>query len=407
MSNNRLVYKNKSDNQDSSLLLSVTPIDVRGYELYPRFPMAALGLFAQTSQQAEAETALLRLGQAAIYAAPEFMDAKEDATALAAIAILKRHPELLFEKRWVKKKIKSHDDQEREIDIFASPYQLFLGAGDSWALKQVHEFILPKIEDGESLAKDHFKEQFPGYDKELAEGMNEEKRFYDDRNHQQVDAFKNQLVTVKALIEADPFSNDKASEATQQAIVALLKLLHPEPGEAIRSGLHLPLAIPLEAYKTYVALQSRWSYFSLEVIKPVLDALSNVDQQCCREGLKDLNMMMEKGPSRRCHSSYQHPTDQPLSLRLVNDKDKRGAAALVDPYDGEVIFRSSTPGVFDCYNKNGFFGGGARPGMRWIGALLRAAGHGVWKTYGEQKQKSMGDYYAAVSREVNTLSRRV
>lgn len=356
-------------------------------EIFSYVPQGDFFRLFTLSKKTEKETAFLRLEKAAIYAAPEFMDAKEDATALAALPILKRHPELLFEKKRVKKKIKSHDNQEIEIDIFASPYQLFLGAGDIWALKRVHMEILPLILNGETIAKNQFKEQFPNYDKELTEGMNEEERFYDDRNKQQVEAFKKQLVPVKALIEADPFINGEASDATKQAIVVLLKLLQPEPGEDIRSGLHLPLAIPLEAYKTYVALQSRWSYFSLEVIKPVLDALSTVDGQCCQGGLRDLDM--EKGPSRRCHPSYRHPLGQPLSLTLVNDKGGRGAT-VVDPYNGDVLFGSfSCPGYFDCYNKNGVAPPWAASHcVAWVGACAESTR--AWTTYGEQKQRLMG-----------------
>jgi hypothetical protein len=69
---------------------------------------------------------------------------------------------------------------------------------------------------------------------------------------------------------------------------------------------------------------------------------------------------------------------QPLNLTLVNDKR---AAALVDPYDGEVLFASSTsPGYFDCYNKKG----------RAVRRCSLGGGPHVWETYGEQKQKLMG-----------------
>ncbi len=340
MSGSRTGYKNQPDNQDSSLLLSVTPREVRDYELYPRFPMVALGLFAQTSQQAEAETALLRLGLAAIYAAPEFMDAKEDATALAAIAILKRHPELLFEK----KQMIDHYGRK----IYASPYQLFLGAGDVWAIKQVHTDIFPLISDGEEKAKTQFEEQFPNYDKELAEGMNEEARFYDNRNTQQIEAITKQLATVKQLIEADPFINKEPLDTTKQAVETLCKLFQPKPGEIIRSGLHLPLAIIKEVYKTYNALQCHWSYFSWAVIGPALDALSIVDGQCCQQGLK--NLVMDKGPNRYCLSTYRHSKEQPLNVAFVNDD-----------------------------------------ALGWV--VLRGFGRRIlagWKTYGEQKQKFMG-----------------
>ncbi len=84
------------------LPLSDLPEEVRQDEIYPRSPLSALGLLAQTSKQYEAETAFLRLLPAAIHAAPEYWDDKKDATALAALAILRKHSELLFERMRVK-----------------------------------------------------------------------------------------------------------------------------------------------------------------------------------------------------------------------------------------------------------------------------------------------------------------
>jgi hypothetical protein len=129
-----------------------------------------------------------------------------------------------------------------------------------------------------------------------------------------------------------------------------------------------------------------------------LDALSTVDGQCCQGGLSNLDM--EKGPSRRCHSSYQHPLGQPLKLTLVNDKDKRGAASYVDPYDGAVLFDSSTyPGYFDCYNKNAFAVRGARgywAMVGWGGAshaqlfgkLMENKSRGLWELLCCRAQRS-------------------
>ena len=356
------------------LPLSDLPEEVRQDEIYPRSPLSALGLLAQTSKQYEAETAFLRLLPAAIHAAPEYWDDKKDATALAALAILRKHPELLFEKMRVK------DAYGR--DFWASTYQIFLGAGDIWALRQIHRDILPLIENGEAKAEAQFKEQFPNCPwpppKDLSEDL-----LYDNRNKRQIAEIMEQLATVKQLIDIDPFNNNKPLDETKLAVETLCQLFQPKPGEVIQSGLHFPLAIIHEVYKTYNALQDHWSFFSLAVIKPALDALSTVDGQCCQYGLRDLDM--EKGPRRRCHPSYQHSLGQPLSLRLVNDNDRRRAAALVDPYDGDVLFVSSTVGYFVCFNKWGRCGGTGR----WSGWLWRGAAP-LWKTYGEQKQKLMG-----------------
>jgi hypothetical protein len=381
-----------SDNSNDTL--SYLPDDVKQEEFYPCSPLSVLGLLARTSKQYEAETISFRLLQAAIHAAPEFRDAKQNAKALAAIALLKTHPELLFTKKRVT------DSYDREI--LASPYQIFLGAGDKWALKQVYEDILPLIPNGETQAAAQFKEQFPNYDKKLDAGMNEEARFYDDRNKQQIAEIVKQLAIVKQFIDADPFNNNQPLDTTQQAIEKLCQLFQPKLGEVIQSGLHFPLAILQEIYKTYNALQGRWSFFTLAVIKPALGALSAVDGQCCRDGLNELDM--EKGPNRRCHSSYQHPLGRPLSLTLVNDKG-RGRAVVVDPYDGEVLFTSSTyPGYFDCYNKNAFRWVSVRV-TPWTGpAAWWCAAHAL-ENLCRTKAAYYRSYYAAEQREVKTLSR--
>src|SRR5579862_7346282 len=85
-----------------------------------------LGLFAQTSRQAEADTAFLRLLESLVYAEPEtykmgrlvcelYSPKQVDQTRLAAIAILTRHPDLLFRKG----RITDHYGRKHE----ASPYR--------------------------------------------------------------------------------------------------------------------------------------------------------------------------------------------------------------------------------------------------------------------------------------------
>lgn len=379
MSKTHFKYKQPLDNQNSSIFFGgLLAAELRKEEVYPHFSIASLGVFAQTSQKAEEETAFLRLLAASINAAPEFMDDEEDAAALASIAILKKHPDLLFRKR------RMTDHYGREI--WASPYQSFLGAGDIWAVRQIHKDILPLIENGEARANVQFQEQFPNCPWPLPENFCEE-MLYDDRNKHQIKAIVDQLDIVKKFIEADPFIDGVPDGTTKQVVETLCKLFQPEPEKIIRSGLHFPPAIINEIYKTYNALQGHWSFFSLAIIKPALDALSTVDGQCCQGGLSNLDM--EKGPNRRCHSSYQYPLGKPLTLTFVNDKDKRGAAAFVDPYDGVVLFTSSSyPWWFDCYNTNAC-AGGARPEWAvWPHGAWRGAA--CWKTYGEQKQQLMG-----------------
>ncbi|HSW71383.1 MAG TPA: hypothetical protein VLH77_05330, partial [Gammaproteobacteria bacterium] len=205
----------------------------------------------------------------------------------------------------------------------------------------------------------------------------------------QITEIKEQLALVKEYIDADPFNNNKPLAATKFAVKTLCQLFQPKPEEeekeeVTQSGLHFPLAILEEVHKTYNALGGgHWLFFSRVVIKPALDALSTVDGQCCQYGLIYLNPA--KGPSRRCHSSYQHPLGHPLSLSFANDRDKRGAAASVDPYGGGALFVSSTVGFFDCFNKDAVFI------QRAAGAAGASYRRGTpWKTYGERKQKLMG-----------------
>jgi hypothetical protein len=79
----------------------------------------------------------------------------------------------------------------------------------------------------------------------------------------------------------------------------------------------------------------------------------------------------------------------------------------VDPYNGYSCFVSSILGYFDWYNKNG--GRGWRvcvlsPLAACLGGLGVSLGVGenLWRT----KAEAYGSYYAAVRKEINTLSRR-
>ncbi|HSW70496.1 MAG TPA: hypothetical protein VLH77_00765 [Gammaproteobacteria bacterium] len=351
------------------------PMEAKQQVIYPLSPLSTLGFLAQTSSHYETETAALRLLQAAIHATPVLVDAKEDenVTALAAIAILKRHPELLFMERQM---VTDHYGRK----ILASPYQIFLGAGDIWALRQIHEDILPRIKNGKAQAETHFKEQFPNCPWPPPEDL-KEALLYDDRNKLQIAEIVKQLVLVKECIDADPFNNNELLDTTKLAVKTLGQLFQPKPEKVIKSGLHFPPVILGLVYYVYNALEEdHWPFFSRTVIKPALDALSTVDGQCCQYGLINLDMM--EGPSRRCDSSYQHPLGQPLSLSFTNDRDKR-CAALVDPYDGDVLFVSSA-GVFDCFTKYGRELGAVR--WRW---LARAAAPLVGILM-ENKQKLMG-----------------
>lgn len=356
-------YKNPQSQQaESQLFNRVMPRDVREKIIYPFTftSIMALGRLASTCQKTEADTAFLRLMTAAVEAEP-MSYSQEDETSLAAIAILKRHPELLF----VKGMVTDHVGRK----IFASPYQLLHGAGDVWALKQVHEEIIPHIDGGEAKAQGQFQEQFPNcewpFNPELGEAA-----LYDDRNIAQIEQVKENLKKIVAVITADPCTNGVATlPETTAAVAELCQLFAPKQGEVIRTGLHFPLAIMREIFSVYDAQFDPWSggqlsFFSREVIGAALAASTAVDGQYCKHGLSKLDM--NKGPDRRDGLFCRHPKGIPQGLAPLHDK--LGRTMFVDPYDGQSCFLSSAPGYFDWYNENG------RRGASWEGTVAGGAG---------------------------------
>jgi hypothetical protein len=226
-----------------------------------------LSLLARTSHQYEEETAFLRLLPSAVDAEPQSYKPESyqqgDETKLAAIAILKRHPELLFKKS----QVTDHFDRK----IKASPYGLFLGAGDIWALKQVHEEIIAKIEDSEARSqveaqtKAEFQAQFPDYQGPwpLDPNMPEE-ALYDERNKAQTKQVIDQLKIIVQKITADPCTHGQATkDETTEAVADLCKIFVPKEGEVIKTGFHFPLGIMREIYRVYDAQFNPWSVSQL------------------------------------------------------------------------------------------------------------------------------------------------
>ena len=367
MAGNR--YKNPPSPQaESPLFNGAVHKNVREQIIYPFTftSIMALGRLASTCQKTEADTAFLRLMTAAVEAEPMSYN-QADETSLAAIAILKRHPRLLF--------VKGIVDDHFGRKIFASPYQLLHGAGDVWALKQVHEEIIPHIDGGEAKAEVQFHEQFPNcewpFNPELGEAA-----LYDDRNIAQIEQVKENLKKIVAMITADPCTNGVATlPETEAAIEELRELFAPKQGEVIKTGLHFPLAIMREIFSVYDAQFAPWSgeqlsFFSREVIGAALAASTAVDGQCCKYGLSKLDK--NNGPDRRDGLFCRRPKGVPEELTPLCAR--LGRTMFVDPYDGESCFQSpNKPGYFDWYNKNGGSRGCALPWRR----AGRACGAGV------------------------------
>src|SRR5438445_13244173 len=96
MMTNRPTDNSSGDDGISPERLPCLPDEIR-YQYIPSFSLKLCGMFAQTSVDAELATAFLRLLPNAVDAEPESYK-QEDETKLAALAILKRHRELLFRK---------------------------------------------------------------------------------------------------------------------------------------------------------------------------------------------------------------------------------------------------------------------------------------------------------------------
>lgn len=389
MAGNR--YKNPPSPQaESPLFNGAVHKNVREQIIYPFTftSIMALGRLASTCQKTEADTAFLRLMTAAVEAEPMSYN-QADETSLAAIAILKRHPQLLF----VKGMVTDHFGRK----IFASPYQLLHGAGDVWALKQVHEEIIPHIDCGEAKAQSQFQEQFPNcewpFNPELGEAA-----LYDDRNIAQVAQVKENLKMIVAMITADPCTNGVATlPETTAAVEDLRQLFAPKQGEVIKTGLHFPLAIMREIFSVYDAQFAPWtgaqlSFFSREVIGAALAASTAVDGQCCKYGLSKLDK--NNGPDRRDGLFCRRPKGVPEELTPLCGR--LGHTMFVDPYHGESCFQNPNKlGYFVWYNKNGCLW----PHLLFVDAVGCQASAGAWKTYVEQKLQSWRNYAATPRRE--------
>lgn len=342
---NHINQFNHTTDKTVSVSLPDLPTEIK-YEFIPSFSLNLCGLFAQTSADAEKTTAFLRLLPSAVDAEPESYQ-QEDVTKLASISILKRHPELLFQKGMVT------DHAGRKIR--ASPYQLFLGTGDVWAIKQVHDIIIPMLPEGATLAKIQYRQQFPNSPWPPASYMNEN-LLYDNRNIAQIARVIELLRLIVTRITADPCTNGQATlPETLQAVASLRQLFTPREDEVIKSGLHFPFAIMQEIYKVYKDQFDNWkrngrlAFYSREVIGAAEAALSAVDGQCCKNGIGVYDLL--KGPNRNDGLFCRHPKGIPQELAPV--RDKLGGVMFVEPFDGHACVMAFELGFYRWYNKTG------------------------------------------------------
>lgn len=321
---------------ETPTLFDYLPPEIRKI-IYSYCPLNALGLFAQTSRKNRidvTQSVLLKLLSFAVNAEPVSYY-QENSTKLAAIAILKKNPSLLFEKN----RLKDHLGRP----IFASAYGVFLGAGDIWALKQIHEEIIANIKDEnarwlvEEQAQMEFRAQFPNCPWPLEPDLTEE-ALYDDRNKMQLEQVKTQLKIVIEKITNDPCTKSQATNIeTERAVKDLWEIFAARESEIIKTGLHFPLGILKDIWEEYEAQYSLLStdqatFFCREIIGKVQAALSAVDGQCLKQGL--VNLDMKNGPNRNDGLFCNHP--QGFLGKLLNLGSKLGKTMFVDIYYGCV-----------------------------------------------------------------------
>lgn len=303
---------------DRLLQLSPTlggiPTHLKQECIYSRLPQKVLGLFARTCSQAEAETRYSHVMHCAVWALPESYK-QEDKTKLAAIAILKRHPELLFKRGYVK---------GPSGLVYGSPYQVFLGAGDIWALKTIEKEIIPHIPNGKTIAEEQYKQQFPYHAKDSV---------YDDRNSVQIAQLEEDLKEIVAAISDDPCTNGKATkQRTKDAIKMLREHLAAKENEVITSGMHSPPEILKIMHEVYNQNYDPWTgdqftLYSIQVIGSGETVASAVDAQRYKKGL--CNYTDENTPPDRTASYYLPAGGVPSDL---------GESCFIDVYFGAEGF---------------------------------------------------------------------
>lgn len=241
--------------------------------------MQDMRLFAGTQSQVksnvEPELPLARLLHEAMFALPVSYKQKKKSQ-LAALATLQNNPELLFEKGYVK-------TPAGQL-VYGSPYQVFLGAGDIWAINQIHEIILPLIKDGEEIAKQQYQEQFPRH-------QEDEHPLFDERNLEQIKQFKEALNRVIGSLSGNSYANRGIPNTKfRQAVIDLLEILAPKDGEVIKTGLHSPPEILRITHAEYDKQWNKWDpnelrTYSKLVIGGVVRYVSAVDAQHYKKGI--------------------------------------------------------------------------------------------------------------------------
>jgi hypothetical protein len=302
------------------------PPDIKRSHIYSHVRTDKLGLFALTCKTAYEDVRtfahdvlLSRALRRAAYATSATNYAVGNSE-LSALNILKLYPELLFEEGYVKDPVGRY--------FYTSVYKFLLGAGDIFALKSVHEKIIPRIENGELIARQQFAGQFP------VKGSK-----YDARNIVQIAQVAEDLDALAVAITNDPCTDLEATtQITLDVLYLLGEHLRPQKNEIITSGLHMPPEILQKITETYNQHYINWSheqraFYLCEMLGLIEKLATAVDEQRFVKGLRNYNN--EKAYPDRVRGYLAKGVD-PNSL---------GRKYYIDPAIGVVRQRGAKPEV--------------------------------------------------------------
>lgn len=301
---------------------------------------------------------------------------------LAAVSLLKRFPELLFDTNVANVPMIDHTGRA----IQQSLYQQALATGDVWLLQDIHKYIFPLLPKAEKdtnqdLAVKQFEIAFPHYhepillDSILSQSPDlvfseEEKsffelesRYYDKRNVEQIISVKRALIAIFDAITADNCYKGVPNSETQLEIDKLVNALDNNNAIPIQSGLHFPMfilfmatnSVEQQAYAAYHATlqdpepwdrSNQWaekcSVYALAVVKLVQKYMTAVDWQCLLNGLEDDIFDRQVGPSRR-NEFLRDSNNMPFLAFIQGTK---------------IQERSNNKAIFEFTTKNGDFSEG-------------------------------------------------
>ncbi len=279
-------------------------------------------------------------------------------TTLKALEILKKDPDLLFIENIIA-------TSPTGIRCQGSPIQLILGTGDVWLLKETHDNIFARHQEGangaQALFKKHFDAQFPHYQNPITldhvktaapdlvfNGYEEhcfedENCFYDQRNIEQIIAVKRAIMAVTKAICADSCNNNLPNQDTQACIDVLRAILTPDDQIIIKTGLHFPSLILLIAVRAANDIKSYSNSRMYIYLRLVLGSVQKYATPVQRQWLTDDNKRI------RTDGVFPNSLNRQQSINFVDDKHD-GPPIIIAHELGETAFIGLNTGFLHRYN---------------------------------------------------------